>query len=133
MVRRLILDTTALIAIERERVDFSAFDEDDTSIAAITVAEFREGIELAQTEKQRAKRTDVLDAILQSVAVLDYTERTAAAHAPLLAFTRRTGTPRGAHDLIIAATAVETGRTIVSLDTKARFGDLPDVSAISLS
>jgi predicted nucleic acid-binding protein len=53
--------------------------------------------------------------------------------AGLLAHVRRTGTPRGAHDLIIAAHAAETGRTIVSRDAKARFGDLPGVTAIDAS
>ena len=40
--------------------------------------------------------------------------------------------PRGAHDLIIAAHAAETGRTILSRDAKARFGDLAGVSAIDV-
>jgi predicted nucleic acid-binding protein len=68
---------------------------------------------------------------LSAVDVLDYTQVTAANHARLLAHVRRTGTPRGAHDMIIAAHAPETGRTIVSRDAKARFDDLPGVSAIS--
>ena len=48
-------------------------------------------------------------------------------HAQLLAHVRRTGRPRGAHDLLIAATAAATGRTIVSDDTTA-FEDLPGVA-----
>ncbi len=50
----------------------------------------------------------------------------------LLAHVRKSGTPRGAHDLIIAAHAAETGRTIVSKDAKARFSDLPGVASISV-
>jgi len=61
--------------------------------------------------------------------VLDYTEATAACHAKLIAHARRTGTPRGAHDLIIAAHAVQTDRTVLTFDAKARFADLPGVSA----
>ena len=63
------------------------------------------------------------------VDVLDYTDTTAAHHARLIAHVRRTGTPRGAHDLIIAAHAAETGRIVISLDAAARFGDLPAVVA----
>jgi len=44
---------------------------------------------------------------------------------------RKTGTPRSDHDLIIAAHAAESGRTLVSLDDKARFSDLPRVVAIA--
>jgi len=62
--------------------------------------------------------------------VLDYTDTTAAHHARLIAHARRTGTPRGAHDLIIAAHAAQTGRAILSREAKARFADLPTVIAI---
>jgi len=37
---------------------------------------------------------------------------------------------RGAHDLIIAAHALQTERTVLTFGAKARFGDLPGVSAI---
>jgi tRNA(fMet)-specific endonuclease VapC len=49
-----------------------------------------------------------------------------------MAHVRRSGTPRGAHDLIIAAHAAETGRTVVSRDVKARFNGLPGVAAIDV-
>jgi tRNA(fMet)-specific endonuclease VapC len=35
------------------------------------------------------------------------------------------GRPRSAHDLIIAAHALQTDRTVLTFDAKARFGDLP--------
>jgi tRNA(fMet)-specific endonuclease VapC len=38
--------------------------------------------------------------------------------------------PRSAHDLIIAAHALQTERIVLSFDAKARFGDLPGVSAV---
>lgn len=63
------------------------------------------------------------------INVLDYTPATAAHHARLLAHVRTSGSPRGAHDLIIAAHAAETG-LLLTRDAKARFGDLPGVSAI---
>ena len=37
------------------------------------------------------------------------------------------GRPRGALDLIMAAHAAETDRTIVGRDAAARFGELPGV------
>ncbi|MBT0993210.1 PIN domain-containing protein [Cellulomonas sp. DKR-3] len=128
MARRLILDTTALIAFERRTLDRAALADDDVAIAAITVAEFRLGVELADTPSRAAHRQAVLDAIVSSVPVLDYTARTANMHARLLAHTRRTGRPRGAHDLIIAATAAEHSRTVMSADAQARYDDLPDIT-----
>lgn len=132
MARRLILDTTALIAFERGDFVITALDSDDLTIAAITVAEFRVGVELADTPERAADRARVLAIVTATLNVLDYTERTAAEHARLIAHARRTGTPRGAHDLIIAAHAAEHGRTIVSRDTKARFGDLPGILTLSV-
>jgi predicted nucleic acid-binding protein len=77
-----------------------------------------------------AERARALVAITSAVDVLDYTQATAAHHGRLLAHVRRSGSRRAAHDLIIAAHASETRRTILSRDAKVRFGDLPGVSAI---
>jgi tRNA(fMet)-specific endonuclease VapC len=85
---------------------------------------------MADTASRAAERARALAAITSTVDVLDYTQATAAHHGRLLAHVRRSGSPRGAHDLIIAAHAAETGRTILSRDAKARFGELPGVTAI---
>lgn len=130
MGRRLILDTNMLIAYERGAIDRLALDADDLSIASVSVAEYRVGIELADTAERAAERARALTAIMSAINVLDYTEATAAHHGRLLAHARRSGTTRGAHDLIIAAHAAETGRAILSRDTKARFGDLPGVNVL---
>ncbi|MFL6056484.1 MAG: type II toxin-antitoxin system VapC family toxin [Actinoallomurus sp.] len=129
MGRRLILDTNILIAYERGTIDRAALDDDEVAVAAVTIAEYRVGIELADTAARAADRARALAAIISVVEVLDYTDTTAAHHARLIAHAHRAGIPRGAHDLIIAAHAAETGRTIVSRDAKARFADLPSVIA----
>jgi predicted nucleic acid-binding protein len=128
--RRLILDTNVLIAYEKGTIDRTAFDEDELAIAAVSVAEYRVGIELADTPERAAERARALAAITSAIDVMDYTTATAALHGRLLAHVRRSGAPRGAHDLIIAAHAAETGRTVVSKDAKARFNNLPGVTAI---
>jgi len=127
--RRLILDTNVLIAYERGSIDRTALDADELAVAAVSIAEYRVGIELADTPGRAADRARALVAITSAVDVLDYTEATAACHAKLIAHARRTGTPRGAHDLIIAAHALQTDRIVLTFDAKARFGDLPGVSA----
>ncbi len=132
MGRRLILDTNVLIAYERGAIDQTMLDNDELAIAAVSVAEYRVGIELANTPAHAADRARALVAITSVVEVMDYSEATAAHHARLLAHVRRRGLPRGAHDLIIAAHAAQTGRTVVSHDAIARFEDLPGVTAIKL-
>jgi tRNA(fMet)-specific endonuclease VapC len=128
--RRLILDTNVLIGYERGTIDRSSLDDDELAIALVSIAEYRVGIELADTASRAADRARALAAIISAVDVLDYTQATAAHHGRLLAHVRRSGTPRGAHDLIIAAHAAETGRMILSRDAQARFGELPGVSII---
>ena len=129
MGRRLILDTNVLIAYERAAIDRAALDADELAVAAVSIAEYRVGIELADTPARAADRARALVAITSAVEVLDYTDITAACHARLIAHARRAGTPRGAHDLIIAAHAVQTDRTVLTFDAKARFADLPGVTS----
>jgi tRNA(fMet)-specific endonuclease VapC len=128
--RSLILDTNVIIAYERGTIDRTALDDDELAIAALSVAEYRIGIELADTAARAADRARALAAITSAVDVLEYTEATAACHAKLIAHVRRSGVPRSAHDLIIAAHALQTERIVLSFDAKARFGGLPGVSAI---
>ena len=129
MARRLILDTNLLIDYERGSIDRTALDDAEIAIAALTVAEYRTGIELADTAGRAAMRARALAAIMDNVDVLDYTSATAAHHARLIAHAKRSGQPRGAHDHIIAAHAAQSGRVVVSRDAKARFGGLPGVFA----
>jgi len=128
--RSLILDTNILIAYERGTIDRATLDDDELAVPAVTIAEYRVGIELADTAARAAERSRALAAITSVVEVLDYTETTAIHHARLIAHARHVGTPRGAHDLTIAALAAVTGRPILSRDVKARFADLPTVIAI---
>lgn len=129
MGRRLILDTNILIDYERGSLDRTALDDDDVAIAALTIAEFRTGVELADSAQTAAHRARVLAVITEVLEVLDYTEATAVHHARLIAHTRRSGRPRGAHDLLIAAHAAQSKRILLSRDASARFGDLPGVTA----
>lgn len=133
MGRRLILDTNVLISFERGTVDRTLLTDDDLAIAAVTVAEYRVGIELAGSAARAAMRSRALAAITGTVEVLAYTDITAVHHAALIAQARRSGVPRGEYDLIIAAHAAQTGRTVVSRDAKARFGELPGVLAVDIA
>lgn len=101
-------------------------DGDDVAIAAITVAELGVGVQLARG-RRRAKRERFVAAVLDAVSIEPYDLNIAEAHADLLAHVRRAGAPRGAHDLIIAATARARERQVVSAD-KGAFTELPGVS-----
>jgi tRNA(fMet)-specific endonuclease VapC len=126
-VTRLLLDTTYLIDAERggPTIDQTIQDEDDVAIAAITIAELMVGVLLASGDR-RASRRAYVDEIMGLLPVVAYDTAIAIEHAHLLSAVREAGRPRGAHDLLIAATARATTRTVVTADAKA-FCDLPGV------
>ncbi len=86
----------------------------------------RVGVELARG-RTHTRRQDFLEDVLGTIPLIDYDAAVAAAHATLLVAVRRQGRPRGAHDLVIAATAVASDRTVVTAD-QAAFTDLPGVA-----
>jgi tRNA(fMet)-specific endonuclease VapC len=126
----LLLDTTFLIDAERGhiRLDDVIDDNDDVAIAAITVAELQVGVRLA-SGRRRAQRQSYVDDVCDVIPILTYDRSVAEEHADLLVAVRQAGRSRGAHDLIIAATARASKRTVVSVDPAA-FTDLPGVTTI---
>lgn len=126
-----LLDTTFLIDTERDSGDLNSVldDEDDVAIAAITVAELLVGVELA-SQAHRERRKLFVEDLVTSLPVIPYDLGIAHEHAVLLAAVRRAGRPRGAHDLLIAATARATHRAVVTADASA-FHDLPGVDVRS--
>lgn len=125
---RLLFDTTFLIDRERagSQLDQAIDDDDDVAIAAITVAELKVGVELSRGNTQ-VRRQAYVDDVLATIPVIDYNVDVAESHAQLLVAVRKQGRPRGAHDLIIAATASASERTVLTADRTA-FIDLPGVT-----
>jgi tRNA(fMet)-specific endonuclease VapC len=128
---RLLLDTTFLVDADRWKAsldDLIAAD-DEVAIAAITVADLLVGVLLAD-RRHRVDRQQFLDDVRGSIPIVEYDTTIAVAHAELLVAARRQGRPRGAHDLIIAATATATQREVVTADSSA-YQELPGVTVRS--
>ena len=133
-MERLILDTSALVSLERGRVEPTHVlpdDDADVAICAVTAAELLVGVELAD-DRYRERRSELVEGAIERVEIIPFDLEIARHHASLLAHTRRAGRPRGAHDLQIAATAMATGRTIITGDATA-FDGLPGVTHRLLS
>lgn len=122
-----LLDTTFLIDTERGGVDLDAVidDEDDVAVAAVSVAEILVGVELA-SDQYRPRREAFVGDVISSIPIVPYDLSVAGEHAKLLAAVKLAGRPRGAHDLIIAATARATSRRVITADPEA-FHELPGV------
>ena len=116
-----------LIEAERNALDLDALiaDDDEPAVAAITIAELGVGVEIATGQRRQARR-DFLDDIVRALPILGYDLDVARIHSGLLVAVRKSGQPRGAHDLIIAATAKSSGRTVVTADIGG-FEGLPGV------
>jgi tRNA(fMet)-specific endonuclease VapC len=120
-----------MVLVDAERQGAEALDEliddsDDAAIAAVTVAELVVGAKLADGGRRAAREAFLAD-VLEAVSVEEYDLDVAREHGDLLAHVRRSGRPRGAYDLIIAATARARRREVVSADLKG-FEGLPEVA-----
>lgn len=119
-----LVDASVLIAVERGRLDveeaFAAPDRRDepVAIAAITASELLHGVHrLAGVRRVRAQGW--VDRWLDALPAVPFDLEVAAVHAVIGAELRRNGTPIGAHDLMIAATAVHLGYRVATRDRRS--------------
>lgn len=119
-----LVDASVLIAAERGRLDveaaFAAPDRRDepVAIAAITGSELLHGVQrLAGVRRVRAQGW--VDRWLDALPVIPFDLEVAQVHAVIGAELRSAGTPIGAHDLIIAATAVHLGYRVATRDRRS--------------
>lgn len=103
-----VVDSSVLIAAERGQLDLGALTTpgtDEVAIASITASELLHGVHrLKGAGRARAER--FVEGVLTLVPVIAFDVPIARVHAALSAELGARGTPVGAHDLIIAATAV---------------------------
>ena len=118
----LLIDTSVLVSLERDdpgiATPMSRFGDDSVAIASITASELLHGVHRADSARRRGERERFVEAVLAAVAVLPFDLEVARVHARLWADLRRAGTPIGAHDLIIAATALTHDLTVVTGDER---------------
>jgi tRNA(fMet)-specific endonuclease VapC len=127
-VARLILDTGVIVAAARGTLDLARLSEqDDLALPALAIAEYLTGVALDTNPARKAAHSSFLREMVEVAPIVDYTRAVAEHHVALMAYVRRVGRPRGAHDLIIAASARATGRTLLTTDARASFEELPDV------
>jgi tRNA(fMet)-specific endonuclease VapC len=126
----LLIDTSVLIAAERRTLDLAGqldqYGHQDVRLPAIVVAELLFGVFRAPSATRRARREAFVNALLAWLPVVSFDLPCARAHAMLAADLRGKGLEVGAHDLLIAATAVATGSVIVTRDVRS-FPRIPDL------
>lgn len=126
-----ILDTSVLIEWERKAGALEAYaaarSAELLGLSAITAAELFHGVHRADTAARRLKRSAFVEHVLSSFPVFEFDLTVSRLYAELWATLERKGTKIGAHDLIIGATAISRGDTVLTLNRRD-FGKIPGLS-----
>jgi predicted nucleic acid-binding protein len=128
----LLIDSSSLIAAERGEVDLEAtlagdLDE-EIAIAAITASELLHGIHRLKGSVKQARAERFVERLLDRVPVIAFDLDAARVHARLGAELAAKGTAVGAHDLIIASTAVAIEFAVATRDLRS----FPRIAGLAL-
>ncbi len=118
-----VLDTTVFIDLERamrglppahamsevtQRLESQLGESEEVAIAAITASELLHGVHRA-TDEYRGRRSAFVEAVLAAFPTLSFDLLVARTHARLWAGLASSGAEVGAHDRLVAATAMSAG------------------------
>jgi tRNA(fMet)-specific endonuclease VapC len=112
----LVIDTDVWILAEKtgNNLDFARWaGYGGAYMSAITASELLVGVERANTADRRAQRGAFVENLLSSIPVLEFSMPVARTHARLVAALSKNVTA-GAHDALIAATAVHHGYALLT-------------------
>ncbi|MCD6273819.1 MAG: type II toxin-antitoxin system VapC family toxin [Deltaproteobacteria bacterium] len=129
----LILDTNVFIYSERSGnpIDFSKWEKyGDVYISSITVSELLVGVHYANSDAKKARRSAFVESVLAKISVLSFNTQEARLHAGLFATLAKQGQRIGAHDLIIASTAIVHNCAVLTENIK-EFERVPGLETIS--
>lgn len=134
--RRLVLDTSVWIAIERELLNVEdVIDEGDEILLPVVVLTELRTAQFMQkrSSKQRAATTAFVDSLLSVAEVVPLDVSLAESAAQLLAEVMDAGHSISDNDLYVAATARHFHAELASLDFKARFGNIAGLRIRAIS
>ena len=127
-----LIDTSSLIAAERGELDLEkvlreSFD-DDVAIAAVTASELLHGVHRLKGGLKQARAERFVEELLDRLPVMPFDLAAARVHARLGAELAARGAAIGAHDLIIAATAVSIDFDVATRDRRS----FPKITGLTL-
>jgi tRNA(fMet)-specific endonuclease VapC len=140
-----VLDTTVFIELERavrglpaaramtgvaQRLESQLGENEEVAIAAITASELLHGVHRA-TEEHRGRRAAFVEAVIAAFPTLSCDLLVARVHARLWAGLASSGTEVGAHDRLVAATAMSAGWRVGTANIR-HFNRIPGLEVTSL-
>jgi tRNA(fMet)-specific endonuclease VapC len=141
-----LLDTTVFIELERAvrrlspdramrevsaRLEDQLGAAEEVGIAAITASELLHGVHRA-TPEHRARREAFVEAVLTAFPPIPFDLRAARAHARLWAGLAAAGRDVGAHDRLVAATAITSGWRVGTANVR-HFDRVPGLDIVAVT
>jgi tRNA(fMet)-specific endonuclease VapC len=131
----IILDTSAIIAVERGHESLDALitgrEEEPFGISVVTAAELLHGVERADTEERKLRRQAFVEKVIESFPIFPFDLMIGRIYARIWAAVARKGWTVGAHDLIIAATAISLDYSVATVNIRD-FEKIPGVKVEKL-
>lgn len=114
----IIFDSSEIIALERNRGMVESLitgrEEEPFGISVVTVAELLHGVERADNETRRLRRQAFVEKVIELLPIFPFDVAAARIYARIWASLVQRGFTVGAHDLIIAATAISLDYTVIT-------------------
>ncbi|HEX6752543.1 MAG TPA: PIN domain-containing protein [Solirubrobacterales bacterium] len=125
-----LIDTSVLVDVERRGQSLDdAIGDEDRAISVITASELLHGVHRARTGAVRARRAAFVEHVISAIEPLPVTTAIARSHAEVWAGLESGGSPIGAHDLWIAATALSHGMGVATANPRD-FERVPGLSVV---
>lgn len=125
-----MLDTSVIIDNERGHLDLrkrlTQLGEEQVFLSAVTASELLHGVHRAKSEEQRRARSEFVEWLLSEIPIAEFGLAEARIHARIWAELAEQGNKPGAHDLLIAATALAQDCRVVTSDA----GDFKRVAGL---
>ncbi|MEN9956307.1 MAG: hypothetical protein RLY34_1114 [Actinomycetota bacterium] len=123
---RVVLDTSILIALEKQQLSLKELFNKDLNIylPEVAVGEYLVGSELSTNPKIKEQRLAFLRTIEDFSELVVFNREHAQNFAKLVAQAKLLGRPRGSLDLAIAASAVTLDAVLYTRDSKGKFDQL---------
>ena len=117
-----VLDTSILVSLERAESSIDGFiagrEGEPFGISVVSVAELLHGVHRADSEKRRLKRVSYVERIIDLFPVYPFDLCAGRIYARIWANLIGKHQTVGAHDLIIAATAISLGFSVVTFNLR---------------
>jgi len=125
-----IFDSSVLVYLERnlQQVEkiITGRENEPFGISVITVSELLHGVHRADSEKRRLKREAFVEKVIELFPLYPFDLAAARIYARVWANLARKGVTIGSHDLMIGATCISLGSSVVTLDFRD-FEKIPEI------